>query len=61
MRALCDGELNPDDLQELQDAISTTPCSTAECRCDFDVMNIIAPYLRSSLTVANINRPPLSP
>ena len=69
MRALCDGELNLDDMQELKDAICTMPCRTAECERDFSLMNITAADFRSSLTLTNIasflfidiDDPPLSP
>ena len=68
MLFLCDGDLNPDNFHELQDAIRTMSYCTTECERDFSLLNIITSDLRSSLTVTNIanllfvynNVPPLS-
>lgn len=68
MRALIEGEINPDSLKHLQRAIDTIPCSSAQCERDFSLMNLICSETRSSLKVTHIsnlmvissNGPPLS-
>jgi len=67
MRALVDGESDPESLKPLRRAVDTIPCSSAQCERDFSLMNLICSETRSTLLVSNIanlmiinaNGPPL--